>query len=109
MGNTNSDRKNARCYSLKFSRNTDSDIIEQLDKQESIQGYIKSLIRADMKKEEEKTMKTYTVKPEYIDLWAGDSTEYENIIVTEEQVREFAREWDKTEEELLEQLELIEE
>ena len=59
MGNIASDRKNARCYSLKFSRNTDSDIIGKLDNVDSIQGYIKSLIRADMKKEEEKTMKLF--------------------------------------------------
>lgn len=50
MGNTVSDRKNARCYSLKFSRNTDRDVINWLDSQESIQGYIKSLIKDDMKK-----------------------------------------------------------
>ena len=54
MGNTASDKKNARTYSLKFSRNTDPDIIEQLDSQNSIQGYIKSLIRADIKKGEAK-------------------------------------------------------
>lgn len=60
MGNTISDRKNARCYSLKFSRNTDAELIEWLDSQESIQGYLKSLIRADMMKEG-KTMKKYTV------------------------------------------------
>ncbi len=48
MGNLASDRKNARTYSLKFSRNTDADIIQHLEGIENIQGYIKSLIRNDM-------------------------------------------------------------
>lgn len=34
---------------LKLNRNTDSDILEKLEKVESKQGYIKSLIRADIK------------------------------------------------------------
>ena len=50
MGNTVSDRKNARCFSLKFSRNTDKELIEHLEHQESIQAYIKKLILEDMKK-----------------------------------------------------------
>ena len=50
MGNIDSDRKNSRWYSLKLSKNTDADIIAQLDSQESVQGYIKRLIREDMNK-----------------------------------------------------------
>ena len=50
MGNAASDKKNARCFSLKLSRNTDKDIIEQLEKQENVQAYIKRLIREDMEK-----------------------------------------------------------
>ncbi len=50
MGNTASDKKNTRFYGLKLSKNTDAKLIEHLDKQESIQGYIKQLIREDMKK-----------------------------------------------------------
>ena len=34
---------------LKLNRNTDSDILEKLEKVDSKQGYIKSLIRADIK------------------------------------------------------------
>ena len=49
MGNTASDKKNARCFSLKFSRNTDRELIEHLERQGSIQAYIKRLIREDMK------------------------------------------------------------
>lgn len=51
MGNAASDKKNARYFSLKFSRNTDRELIEHLEAQESIQAYIKRLIREDMKKE----------------------------------------------------------
>ena len=57
MGNTSSDRKNARCYSLKFSRNTDAELIEWLDSQESIQGYLKRLIREDLEKQKETASK----------------------------------------------------
>ena len=51
------DAKTARYISLKLNRNTDRDIIDQLDDQENIQGYLKRLIREDMqrnKKEERK-------------------------------------------------------
>ena len=37
-----------RRYGLKYNIHTDADIIAHLDKQASIQGYIKSLIRADI-------------------------------------------------------------
>lgn len=59
MGNLASDRKNARTYSLKFSKNTDADIIQHLEGIENIQGYIKTLIRADMKGEP--TMKRISI------------------------------------------------
>jgi hypothetical protein len=35
---------------MNLNHNTDQDIIRQLKQQESIQGYIKRLIREDMKK-----------------------------------------------------------
>ena len=47
------DRRLCRFFSLKFNRNTDADILEYLDKQPTFQGYIKSLIRADMAKQKE--------------------------------------------------------
>jgi hypothetical protein len=49
MGNTASDRKNSRCFSLKFSRNTDKDLIERLEQQPNKQEYIKRLIREDIR------------------------------------------------------------
>jgi hypothetical protein len=45
------DAKTARYISLKLNANTDRDLIEHLAKQENIQGYLKNLIREDMKKE----------------------------------------------------------
>lgn len=37
-----------RRYGLKYNIHTDADIIEWLSRKESIQGYIKQLIRADI-------------------------------------------------------------
>ena len=44
------DAKNTKQYHLKLNLNTDADIIRQLERQESIQGYIKELIREDMRR-----------------------------------------------------------
>lgn len=54
MGDYKSDKKNTRIYHMKLSRNTDADIIQQLDKQENKQAYLKALIRADIEKGEKK-------------------------------------------------------
>ena len=43
------DATNTRQVHLKLNCNTDADILEHLEKQESIQGYIKDLIRIDIK------------------------------------------------------------
>ena len=43
------DAKNTRQYHLKLNRTTDADIIGHLAGLESVQGYIKALIRDDMK------------------------------------------------------------
>ena len=67
MGNLKSDQKNARKYGLKLSRNTDADIIAWLDSQESVQGYIKTLIRNDMKEEQNMTTTEFVR-----DLWESD-------------------------------------
>lgn len=45
------DSKTARYFSLKLNRNTDKELIEHLERQESIQAYIKKLIQEDMKKD----------------------------------------------------------
>lgn len=44
------DAKNARSYALKLNRNNDADIIEKLSSVPSMQGYIKQLIREDLKR-----------------------------------------------------------
>ena len=43
------DKKNTVGRYLKLNVNTDSDIIEHLNGIQNVQGYIKDLIRADMK------------------------------------------------------------
>ena len=47
------DAKNTKHYSLKYNLNYDADIIQKLSTVDSIQGYIKQLIRADIAKEQE--------------------------------------------------------
>lgn len=44
------DEKHTRQIVMKLNLKTDSDILEKLDSVENRQGYIKSLIRADMVK-----------------------------------------------------------
>ena len=44
------DKENTCMYTLKLNRHTDAELIEQLDKQPSKAGYIKQLIRDDIKK-----------------------------------------------------------
>ena len=44
------DKENTRVYRMKLNIHTDADIMAQLDKQPSKQGYIKQLIREDIKK-----------------------------------------------------------
>ena len=40
--------KNIKQLKLNLNKKTDSDIIQQLDKKDNVQGYIKKLIRDDM-------------------------------------------------------------
>ena len=46
------DAKNTRQIKLKLNLETDKDVLNKLDQVENKQGYIKSLIRADIKKDE---------------------------------------------------------
>ena len=43
------EKENIRQIRLKLNRNTEPELIEWVEKQENIQGYIKRLIREDMK------------------------------------------------------------
>lgn len=42
--------KTRRRYVINLNKNTDPDILTHLDKLDNVQGYIKSLIRADIAK-----------------------------------------------------------
>ena len=42
--------KNIRRYNFKVNRKTESDILEQIEKQDNMQGYIKRLIREDIER-----------------------------------------------------------
>lgn len=42
------DAENTRQIHLKLNLKTDADILQHLEKQESVQGYIKQLIREDI-------------------------------------------------------------
>lgn len=44
------DRENTVRVAIKLNKKTDTDILEQLDRQDNKQGYIKALIRADIGK-----------------------------------------------------------
>jgi len=50
MGNKKYDSANTIQLSLKFNKKTDADILEQLEKQDNKQGYIKKIIREDIAK-----------------------------------------------------------
>lgn len=42
------DASNTRQFHLKLNKNTDAEIIQHLDRQQNIQGYLKELIKADL-------------------------------------------------------------
>ena len=48
--NAKYDKSNTKMMSLKFNLQTDADILDRLAKVPNKQGYIKELIRKDMKK-----------------------------------------------------------
>lgn len=92
MGNLKSDQKNARKYGLKLSKTTDADIIQHLESIPNMQGYIKTLIRNDMK--EDNTMTT----TEFVrDLWESDPngshTELMDLETARNDLENFA-DWD---------------
>lgn len=97
------DEKNCKRYSIKVHNENDADIIAKLSSVPSIQGYIKQLIRHDIEKEKgEKKMKTYTIKPEYVDLWGSEISN--DTVINEDEVERLAEEWETPVDELLEQL-----
>jgi len=99
MGTPQYDRENCRRINLKLNNKTDADIIRQLESQDNIQGYLKKLIRNDMKGAA--TM-TYKIKPEYLPLWGEDATE--DTVLTEADLEMITRGWDKTPADVMDQL-----
>ena len=49
--NMDYDRKNTKLIGMKLNKNTDADILDFLGKQKNVQGYLKELIRQDMKRD----------------------------------------------------------
>lgn len=47
--NMKSDKKNAKYVTLKLNKNTDKDILEYLNTLDNKNGYLKNLIRQDIK------------------------------------------------------------
>jgi len=99
MGTPTYDRQNTRRINLKLNNKTDADIIRKLESQENIQGYIKNLIRKDMRGGY--TM-TYKIKPEYLDLWGEDATE--DTVLTDDDLVTITRGWDKAPADVMDQL-----
>ena len=81
--------KASKFYSLKFHKEKDNDIIEQLEKQPSKLAYIKQLIREDINREQEK--KEYRIKPEYFDRFGSDATT--ETIIPFSEVKYLAESW----------------
>ena len=50
----NYEKENLRQIRLKINRKTEPELLEWIEKQDNIQGYIKRLILEDMEKEKEK-------------------------------------------------------
>lgn len=97
------DAVNRTTFSLKFHNTNDADVIAKLRSVDSINGYIKQLIRKDIAASApDSAPKHYHIKPEYIDLWGSDATD--ETIIDDADVNRFASDWDKTREEILEQL-----
>jgi hypothetical protein len=53
------DRENTKQFKMRLNLRTDSDIIQQLENQESVQGYLKRLIRNDMKEEKKMASRAF--------------------------------------------------
>lgn len=47
---TKYDKANTRTFSLKFNKKTDEELINKLLSEKNVQGYLKSLIRKDIKR-----------------------------------------------------------
>lgn len=105
MGSPTYDRENTTRINLKLNNKTDADIIHHLETVPNMQGYIKNLIRNDIKTKEETTMKRYHILPDYLSQWGEDTTT--ETVITQDEVEQLAADWEKPIDELLTQLEEI--
>ena len=95
------EKDNLRQIRLKINRRTEPELLEWIEKQDNIQGYIKRLIQEDMNRGGNGTM-TYKIKEEYLDLWGEDATE--DTVITEDELEMITRVWDKTPADVMDQL-----
>ena len=59
--NAKSEKNNTKRYVIKLSINTDKDIIDELENKDNKTGFIKQLIREEIKKNKKSIDKWYTV------------------------------------------------
>ena len=52
--NNTYNRNNYRSFSVRFNNKTEAHLIEWLENQESVKGYLTSLVEADIKKQKKK-------------------------------------------------------
>lgn len=95
------EKENLRQIRLKINRKTEPELLEWIEKKDNIQGYIKNLIREDMKKED-KNMKRYIIKPEFLNLYGEDANPM--TVLTSDDVDRLAADWEKDEFEIRGQL-----
>ena len=70
------DRENTTQVKLKLNNHTDEDILQVLQEQPSVQGYIKRLIRQDINADTleargDMELEYYRIKPEFLPAWGG--------------------------------------
>lgn len=94
----NYQKQNIRQIKLNMNRKTEPEILEWLEKQDNIQGYIKKIIKEDMKMK----MKTYIIKPDYIENFGNEANSM--TVLTEDDVERLAEDWEMDVDELKDQL-----
>ena len=75
------DAKNAARYTLKFNRKTDPEIIAKLETVESVNAYIKGLIKNDIQKQEEKKMKDFEIVEKFRKAIAAEMIEKYRVVL----------------------------
>lgn len=97
------DAANRTTFSFKLHNTNDAEIIAKLRSVDSVNGYIRQLIKQDLAASvPDSAPKQYHIKPEYIDLWDSEATE--ETVITEKDVDRLANDWETPKEKLIEQL-----